>query len=564
MILDLSQISEILKSNPGKVRIAKGRDYSKKLRRHIYGENLDQHLSIIEGFERASLKEIRAKYTRSNKDLFSRLSRPLDKVFGARGGSIYYNLSEEGERRARLLSQNVKDGHSIRKWVEAFWKPHMLDDPFGLIFLEILPQKKAILARQRGESFVYPTYRGISEVFDYLPKGNRVEYVIFEVSTSEKISQGIDDKLTIYRVVDDAYDYYVRWDNTEAFILTQHSYPNYFGEVPAMINSDIIDPQTSNCFLSLYDEVIELAETFLLKGSIRVTHDFMHGFPKYVEFASDCNECNATGQVNGQLCPGCKGSTKRAISRVSDVKQLVYPAKEEHLILPTDQGGYISPDKTFYEISTGDLSTLENVMNVTLWGMQSKLKTDGMAIGQDNTPRTATEIMDDVKPQADRLVPVSEMAESRHKFILDMVIRLQISQGYAGSSVNYGRRYLLESPDSIWLKYSDARIKGAPQNVLDTLLNEFYEANFQSDPVGLQLAKKLMYVEPFVHFTSLQLKALTPDPVDYKMKLYFSEWLAQQNEAVLLSSDVSALKESLLQYADLKKVPDQQQALPAA
>ena len=557
MILDLVQIKTIINENPGKDRIAKGVEYSKKLRRHIYGEGMDTYFQSIEGFERNSLKELRVKYSKSNKDLFSRLGRPLDKIFTARGGSVYYNLSDETEKKARLLTQDVKDGFSVRKWVECFWKPHILDDPFGVIFLELASNKEAVKLKQQGKSFVYPTYKSIAGIYDYLPKGNRLEYIVFTVSAEEKKSAGVDVSKIIYRVVDDAFDYWVEKSGEDVAILTNHTYTNYFGEVPAMVNSDIQNPQYENCFLSPYDEIIELAEQFLLKGSIRVTHDFMHGFPKYSEFASDCNNCNGTGRKEAKECDVCNGSGKNVMTRVSDVKMLSWPTKEDPLIMPAQVGGYISPDKTYYEIATADLQALEDAMSVTLWGSQSRLKTQGMSLTPD-AAKTATEVMDEIKPQADRLVPVSEMAEQRDKFIRDNIIRLQISMNYQGSSVNYGRRYMLEGPDVIWQKYSDARAKGAPQNVLDTLLNEYQEANYQSDPVGLAIAKKLMYVEPFVHYTASVLKGLSPDPVDYKMKLYFSEWLATQNESAIISQSVDELKASLSEYAKAKNLPETQ------
>ena len=212
-----------------------------------------------------------------------------------------------------------------------------------------------------------------------------------------------------------------------------------------------------------------------------------------------------------------------------------------------------------------DLSDLENSMHVTMWGSQSNIQTSGMSQKADGSQRTATEAMNEMKPEADRLIAISEMAETRHKFILDAIIRLQVTPTYQGSSVNYGRRYLLEGPDTIWLKYSDARTKGSPQNILDTLLNEYFEANYQSDPVGLAIAKKLMYVEPFVHLTTQNLQLLTPDPADYKAKLYFSEWLATVNEATLLSSTVEQLKADLLAWSGVKQLPQPEpKALPAA
>ena len=560
MILSEGQIKDILLNNPGKARVNKGRQYSAKLRRHIYGTGLDSYFEQIPGHERPSILALRNKYSKSNKDLFSRLARPLDKIFTARGGSLYFNLTEEAEKKARIISQDVKDGYSVRKWVEYFWKPHMLDDPFGVILLEIAEPKQLAKLKQQNKSFVFPSYRSISEIYDYLPKGNRLEYIVLETSETDKenIGLGKDDKL--FRVIDDAFDYYVRQNDKEISIIAEHTLPNYFGEVPAMLNSDIPDPQYENCVLSLYDEIIELAEHFLLKGSIRVAHDFLHGFPKYAEFADYCPQCKGEGIYEANPCKECSGTGKKLSLRVSDVKAIEWPAKDDQVILPSQVAGYISPDKSFHEMATADLIDLENAMAVTLWGTQSRLKSQGMAT-DGNTARTATEIMDEIKPQADRLIPVSEMAEQRHKFILDAVIRLQVAMGYKGASVSYGRRYLLESPDAIWQKYSDARSKGAPQNVLDSLLNEYFDANYQSDPVGLAVAKKLMYVEPFVHMTAMQLKGLSPDPADYKAKLYFSDWIATLNEGAILSMTVDELKTSLYDYAGQKQIA---QAQPAA
>lgn len=567
MILSAPQIVDIILNNPGLARVNKGVAYSKKLQAHIHGKDVSnlEAFSQIDGFERPSLKTLRAKYAKSNKDLFARLSRPLDKVFSARGGSVYINLPETAEKKAEILATNVRNGKSVRKWVETTWTPHLLDDPFGIVFMEMLPKQQAIIAQREGRPWVYPTYRSIQDIYDYLPKGNRLEYVVFNLTKEEKQAFGVDEKSTVYRLIDDANDYLVKKEDKKAEILTAFTITNYFGEVPGMINSDLPDPTADNCFLSLFDKAIELADEFLLKGSIKTTHDFLHGFPKYAEFSGQCHECGGTGLHEGKKCDDCKGTGVRSISRVSDMKQLAFPeSKDDPIILPSEVGAYISPDATFHEIATNDLQMLEDKMHVTIWGAQSQQQTSGMAASQSGETKTATEIVSEFKPQADRLVTVSEMAEARHKFILDNIIRMQVQPGYSGSSVNYGRRYMLESPDEIWYKYSDARAKGAPQNVLDTLLNEYFEANFQSDPIGLQIAKKLMYVEPFVHLSALQLKALTPDPLDYKSKLYFSEWLALQNNGALLSQDVATLRQSLDTYAAGKQIPEPQLQLPAA
>lgn len=555
MILDLTQITDIIINNPGRDLVNKGCQYNKLLRMHLYGEGLETYMQPIHGFEKPTLKDLRVKYSKSNKDLFARLGRPIDKTFSARGGSIYYNLPESQDKKARNLSLNVRDGYSIRKWVEMFWKPHMLDDPYGITFLEILPGQQAVKARDEGRSFVYPTYKCITGIFDYLAKGSSLEYVVFNVSKSDKRKAGLKDEDIVYRVVDDAFDYYVKRVDDKVEVLQNLTFPNYFAFVPAILNSDIIDPQTEGGVLSLFDEVVELANHFLLKGSIKVTHDFMHGFPKYSEFADDCSDCKGTGFNSAGDCESCRGSGKSLMVRVSDVKMLTWPdSNDTPVIKPSEVGGYIEPSKTFYEIATSDLSMLEDQMSVTLWGTHSKSKTQGMAMDSTGDAKTATEIMDEVKPQSDRLHPISEMAEKRHKFILDAVIRLQVAMGYQGSSVNYGRRYMLEGPDAIWEKYADARVKGVAIGALDDLLMEYYEAKFMSDPVKLAIQQKLMKVEPFVHYKIGEVQAFRPGPDDYKAKLYFGEWLSLQNDGIILATEVNMLRESLYEFSGKKQI----------
>lgn len=552
MILDITQITSIILDNPGRDLVKKGVAYNKTLRLHIYGDGLSDYLTKIEGYESADLHNLRAKYARSPRDLYARLGRPIDKAFSARGGSIYYNLPDAQDKRARAFALNVRNGFSIRKWIENFWKPHMLDDPFGIIFMEVLPEQEAKQAIKQGRSAVYPTYKAISSIYDYLPKGAGLEYVVFEVDKSEKKRAGIDEKKQIFRVVDDAWDYWVERENQTVRILKEFSFPNLFGEVPGQVNSDIISPKDEECFLSFYDEVIELATHFMLKGSIKLTHEFLHGFPKYWEYADGCPDCGGTKFQGAEPCKSCKGTGKKLMIKVSDAKLLEYPDQNSQKITP-DVAGYVQPSRDYYEIATSDLQLLEELMNVTLWGASSKVKPQGLTATTDQQTQTATEVMDDIKPQADRLNVISEMAEKRHKFILDAVVRLQVQPNYQGASVNYGRRYMIEGPDEIWLKYSDARTKGVAVSVLDDLLLEYYEAKYSSDPVKLAIQTKLMKVEPFVHLKAAEVESMVNiTNEDKAAKVYFGEWLSTLNEAMVLSMSPELLREQLVGYANAK------------
>lgn len=546
MKLTEAQITDVVVINPNKDALTKAKAYNKTLRTHLYGENLDTHVTEIKGFESPSIKELRAKYTKSNKDLFARAGRPIDKVFSARGGSNYYNLSDTADKTAMGYAARLKNGYSVKKWVESFWKPHLLDDPHGLIFMEV---------DEAGN--VYPTYKAVTSIYDYQLTGTKVEYVVFTVTKEQKKAAGLKETDEIFRVYDDAYDYWVKKEQNKVTILKDFSYINEFGHVPAMLNSDLADPSKEGV-ISLFDEVIALADQYLLKGSIKVTHDFLHGFPKYWEYADTCIECNGATTITSTegtiKCPTCKGTGKNIMSKVSDAKLLEYPADKETPMVTPNVAGYVSPDKTYYEIATAELSALEQAIHYTLWGSVDLPQTQGMATdGKD--VKTATQIIQDQQPKIDRLANIADMAEKRHKFIIDHIIELKVRKGYiasGGASINYGRRFMIEGMDAIWERYSNARKNGAPWSVLDDLLNEYTETKYQGDHVSMAIELKLLSIEPFVHLTAQQVQTLNVSPEDYAAKVYYSEWRKTVNDATILSFDSELLKEQLYTYAKEK------------
>jgi hypothetical protein len=324
-------------------------------------------------------------------------------------------------------------------------------------------------------------------------------------------------------------------------------------KVPGIINSDIPDPAMSCGYLSLFDEITELANTFLMKGSIKLTHEFFFAFPKYWEYADDCKTCKGSGFLKSELCPDCKGTKKSIMSKVSDVKMIAWPSDKETPVVTPNVAGFVSPDKTYYEISTNDLALLEKVMFDTIWGTQSVQQVPGM---QTTTagPKTATEITTEFKPKSDRLEPISESAQIRHKFILDSIISIQVNQNYPGSSVNYGRRYMIEDADSLFKKYNDAKSAGVAYSVLDDMLLKYYETEYKTDHIKFSIQSKLMKVEPFVHYKISDVQKFGVTDIDVYKKTYYGEWISTLNDAMILSFSVETLNEMLTLYATEKLI----------
>jgi len=115
---------------------------------------------------------------------------------------------------------------------------------------------------------------------------------------------------------------------------------------------------------------------------------------------------------------------------------------------------------------------------------------------------------------------------------------------------------MIEGPDAIWEKYSQARKDGASQEVLNDLLTEYYEAKYTTDPVKLAVLLKLKDVEPFVHNTNEEIKDWPVSPFDKLRKTYFPDWRTTKVDGEILVRTVDDLKNDLTQFVIAKSQED--------
>jgi hypothetical protein len=522
MILQPGDILSILKNKPNASVVQTSRAQSLRLTAHVTGIGNDTLLEKLTGLENEEQLNLRKKYSRSNKDIFARIHRPEDKIFSAKGSSSYYNLPESLKKDFIAKLQNIYNGFSLKKWIENFAIQYFHIDPMGLIFMEV---------SSNGEQ-TYPTYKSTNRIFDYSLSGRHVEYVIF--TTDEK---------DIFRVVDDLTDKTIKYDgNTVTEI---DVFPNYFGKVPGLIISDIIQKNTE--FYTSPDwEIIEIADEYLREGSVKSIYKLKFGYPRQWQYAGICSECNGTGHYKGEDCETCNGSGKSVTKDVSDIMVLPIPMEGQPTIAP-NVSGYVSPDIQGWDKMTDEQTLLENVMNQTYWGTHQK---------EDTANETATGRFIDVQPVNDRLSKFSDWAQKVEQFITDLVGEFNYGVAYKGASITYGKRYLIETPDVIWNKYEDARIKGSPVSVLDDLLSEYYQSKYATDSMELLKMEKLMKVEPFLHLTIEQAKGVVTDTTDFNKKLYYSEWLNQLMPNDVMIKSVSELMTSLTEYTISKNIPE--------
>lgn len=536
MILDTAQLTAIMKDRPNKKLVDNAQTYAAKLIMHITGVGVSTYMAQLPYFEKLEIAKVRENYARSNKDLFARVHRPIDKVFSAKGGSTYFNMPDSDAQQLRDALTDVEYGYSLRKWVENLWLSSYEYDPMGFVFIEIDPAGNP-----------YPTYKSVMDVYDYRLNARSLEYIVFKTSQRiDKYKDANDKHYPIYRVVDDAIDALIVWDGSNVTMVAGEDYPNYFGKVPAMINSDIYD-QVQGMYISPDDTVVQIADEILQEGSYFNIFKKYHFFPKAWQYQRKCITCEGSGVQQGQVCSSCKGTTFAPDWKVNETVQIPVPQSTDQPKLAPDVAGYITPDIKGWEAMATSLEDLEELMFYTMWGT---LPAEHDGKGNE----TATGRFIDAQPVNERLNKFADAAETIEEFIINMMANIMFGQRNNGCDVNYGRRWLFEGPDAIWQKYSDARKAGAPMATLNELLTEYYQAKYTNDSIELKKYMRLMQLEPFVHYTVDQAQVMRIADADYLRKLYFDEWLWTLQPNDLLVKQVATLTQSLTDYVEKKQL----------
>lgn len=575
MILSLADIEGILKSNPMQATLSDAREQATLLNMHITGEGLKDQVTSMDYFEDQQKKNLRQKYARSNKDIMGRLHRPIDKIFRAKGGSVVYDLTQNKIQEFAGYLNEIRNGQSLRKWIQMVALPAFQIDPMGLIFMEIEAKRD-----QKGKLQPYPTYKSTKDVFAYKPNGRKLEWVIFNVSIeaaftflntgaapnsstsanvidNERLQQLKDNKATWFRVIDDEQDRLIEYNNSTAVEVPGQSLKNYFSKVPALIISDIVS-FNKQMFLSPDDLIVELMNDYLTDCSVFNIWKKLYGFPKQWRIRSLCSSCQGHQKIQGEGCPDCNGTGYAQTATPRD--ETIVPMPEDGGKLPNAFAGYVTPDIEGAGMMTSEMTRLFEMAFETMWGTQPMQKTSG-----PSPDKTATEAVMDVQALNERLHDYREWGQGAETFIIDLCGDVMYGTAYKGVSNNWGNRFIVEGPDTIYDKYSNARAKGAPQATLDGLLRDYYESYYANDNVNLQKSLKLMQVEPWTHLTIQQVQLLSAaTQQDKLMKTYFSEWRSTVDDMDIIHNTPEKLRSLLLAYCNDKLVALQAEQAAAA
>ncbi len=524
-VLEQTDIINIIKAGvPSWVKNA--RTYTTRLNVHVNGVGTADYLKLIDNHESGPQHELRKKTATSNKFVFTNILRPVDKVFSARGGSKVYKLTnDKREKEFKEKLSDVTKGMTISAWIQNIQANKYYSDPSGVVLVSW------------DEDIAQPEMKSIYQIQNYESNGRTVEWILFAPEKRFDI-EGKDIDGEFYRFIDDAFDYTIWVKSDESVIFVEdETYLNVFDSVPVIINSP-----SYNFSLTYHDSpidnTIELADHYLRTTSIKNIYEFLHGYPRYWEYTHECPVCKGMGVYANEPCVSCHGTGRILRKDVSDVLALKVPKEGDPKLAP-DVAGYVQPDLESWREQREELDWLYTLMYFTEWGTTEE--------NQDN--ETATSRFIDSQAVNDRLNQYADAFEDMEKKLTDLLGEFYFSGSYEGSSVNYGRRFLIESADAVWKRYEEARKNGSPKQTLDYMLLQFYQSEFANDIESLAIMQKALKVEPFVHKSDEEIEKITLiGPEDKIRKYYFNEFWRSLSQSDLLILDVTAIESKFTEY----------------
>tara|TARA_R110000765_G_scaffold390257_1_gene482937 strand:+ start:1210 stop:2886 length:1677 start_codon:yes stop_codon:yes gene_type:complete len=481
---------EIIKLIKGNLQLAPwvkaARDKSLELRALKYGENFHELLiNKIEYIENSDRALARTKYSYDVRDLFERVMQPRQNVFSADGGSTFWKKDINEKRKEGINERftNFKGGKSIEGYLQDTLFQVSDVDPNGMIFLEYVTDQDKVVN-------VYPTYKSIKDIQNYEPNGLKVDWVLF---SPIKVDDG-NDIYELWRYVDSKRDVTIKAKGETFSIVEESTFDNDFGTVPATILSNIEEIGSKNRLSWLFF-ITEMSKKFARDSSVKTIYEFIQGFTKHWRYAQMCNVCKGSGKVDGHECTNCNGSGELGSQDVTDDVRVPFPVDQDDAIVAPNLSGWVSPDLETLKHQGESIVSLEELIDKTMWGTTKEKGSSGR--------ETATGRFIDLQPVTNKLNVFTDFTEHTHNTLAQYVIALvdNLKNDTEGLIYHkdYGRRFIIESPDVLIEKYLQAKKEGAPDVILDRMINEVIMSKYKNDPIMRELMIKKSNVEPYLH-----------------------------------------------------------------
>lgn len=512
----------------------------KELRMQVHGTDVIDYIVKIEGLENETKIKLRKRLSKSNRAFWSDVLGPTNKIFSKQGGSKDYSLEGDNLKRFKAILSTINEGSSFNQWLKSYFVDKYVIDPNGFFMIE------------HDGTQARPVYKSVLTVADYQPKGMGLEWVIFEPKKCEA-----DKEIYDVRVYDDSgdYTYRVNYDSWVIELIKseekngetiQMSFPNPWGKVPAVLCSDIEDTIRYGYKRSIIYPLMEDAMEYLRINSVNTLQYYHHGFLKFWKHGTPCKRCSGEGRVpiNGQpngvayqTCPSCNGRRVNDKEDVSDVTYVSLPKQGQPAIAPHVMGYVEMPVPSLEALDKKCKESRDNIYH-SHWGT---------VIDKREKEKTAYEVSVNTQPMQDKLNMYTDSLENVEMHLVDLLGEYFFPK-YKGSSINYGRNYIIKGAEQLLEDYYKAKEKKASYTVLNEKLIKYYNAMYSNDPKSLQVAIKLMHVEPWVHNTIEEVTKWDLSSEKVTEKIFYNDWLSTIKREDIVMMEVDKLKTSLSEF----------------
>jgi len=477
---DLEAISFIKKNQVVTSEWLKMREYSKELKALVNGTDfIEELICKIEGIESELKAKARAKYSKNIKSMFARLFQPIDNIYYATGGMKDYDVKESVKKDFLSKIANIRDNKTLSEWCQNNAIQLFNTDPNGLIFLEY------------KETDVYPTYKSIDSIRHYHSRGQLVDYVLFEPK--------IKDQKTYWRIVDDKTDRTFIQSGNEFTLVDELTFVHPFGQVPALIcsNINIVGKKPK---LAAIDKILDDAKEYARDQSFLTLYKIYKGNPIFWKYVQYCGDCNGSGSNDDKKCNTCNGHGKYVGKNdVTDVVELPIPDDNESPVIAPNIAGFISPDLDVWTKYEETLDKTEENIYKSHWGTMYGMQQDG-----SRRQKTATEILSDKQPLENQLNKYADFCEYIEWKLSEWMLNFYDptkDKNESKITINLGRRYIIESYDSLLERYGKSVKEESNNTILDKLFVEYLGAKYRNNPIDLQANLIKAQVEPYIHLS---------------------------------------------------------------
>jgi hypothetical protein len=496
------------------------REYSKELKAIVDGEDfIEELIKKIDNIESVKKAKARKDFSRSVQDLFSRLFQPIETIGFTTGTLKEYDIKNaEIKKAVQQKLANIRDNKPLSEWILRNAIDLMNTDPNGLIFLEYTTTPIN----------VYPTYKSIDSIRYYQSRGQLVEFVIFEPT--------IVNQKEHWRIVDDKFDRTFIKEGNVYTIVPELSFKHPFGQCPAIICSNISKAGEDEKLAAIHP-IIGLAKEYARDQSFLTLYKVFKGNPIFWRYISYCGDCNGTGKNNeGGICTSCKGEGKMVSKNdVTDVVELPTPDDRESPVIAPNIAGFISPDTDVWKMYNEELTLLEQKLYKTHWGTMY-----GMQMDKSKNAKTATEIIADKQPLENQLNKYSDHIQYIEWKISEWIVNFYDPTKKRDESrvtIYLGRRYIIESYDTLLERYEESVKNEENSVILDKLFTEYINSKYRNNIIDLQHNLNKAKVEPYLHTTLANVIKIFGLQEAQKKVLFQKFW-----QTVINSNDTEKIK----------------------